>query len=120
MTRKDLNYFRNRLLAKRKEVADVVQKTEDYGRQADESGTTMDIADKASSSYTKEFMFSKSNADRQQLQLIDDAILRVEGKDFGECRNCEDPIGRKRLEAVPWARLCIKCQEEQENGTLQP
>ncbi len=118
MKAKDLKYFREQLVAKRKELIQVVQKTEDYGREANSEAETMDIADKASSSYTKEFMFSKSNADRRQLQKIADAIVRLDDGEFGNCVNCEEEIGRKRLEAVPWAELCIKCQQLEEEGRL--
>lgn len=116
MEANDLNYFKEKLLARRRELIDVVQKTEDYGREADSEAQTMDIADKASSSYTKEFMFSKSNVDRRMLQMIADALSRLEGGSFGVCLNCEEEIGRKRLEAVPWTSLCIKCQELEERN----
>jgi DnaK suppressor protein len=118
MKARDLKYFREKLVAKRTEVLDLVHKTEDYGRQADTTSETMDIADKASSSYTKEFMFSKSNVDRRLLQMISEAIVRLDDGKYGRCMNCEELIGQKRLEAVPWAILCIKCKELEEKGEL--
>ena len=114
MRAKDRNYFKKKLLEKRAELISIVQKTESYGRELDSEGGAMDIADKASSSYTKEFMFSKSDADRQFLQVVVDALARVENKDYGECSNCDEPVERKRLEAVPWASLCLACQEAAE------
>ena len=78
----------------------------------------MDLVDKASSSYTKEFMFSKSNSERRFLVTVNEALDRLEQGEFGDCLNCEEPIGRKRLEALPWARLCIDCQELEEKGKL--
>ena len=111
---RELNKFKKKLLEKRSELIDVVQKTETYGREADSSAEAMDIADKASSSYTKEFMFSKSDSDRQLLQAVIDALDRIEEKDYGDCSNCGEPVERKRLEAVPWAALCLSCQEQAE------
>ena len=111
---RELNKFKKKLLEKRSELIDVVQKTETYGREADSSAEAMDIADKASSSYTKEFMFSKSGSDRQLLQAVIDALDRIEEKDYGDCSNCGEPVERKRLEAVPWAALCLSCQEQAE------
>jgi DnaK suppressor protein len=116
MESSDLQYFRQMLQDKRGELITVVQRTENYGREADGDGEAMDIADKASSSYTKEFMFSKSNSDRQQLQMVAEALMRIDSGAYGECLNCGEEVERKRLEAVPWARLCITCQEIEERG----
>lgn len=118
MQAKELKRFKKKLLEKQSEVVDIVHRTEEYGREADSEGIAMDIADRASSSYTKEFMFSKSNNDRQLLQVIAEAIDRIGEGNFGDCMNCGEQVERKRLEAVPWARLCIKCQELEEQGML--
>ncbi len=112
----ELKRFKTKLLEKRLELINVVQKTENYGREADNSTEAMDIADKAASSYTKEFMFSKSGSDRQLLQSVIDALDRIEEKDYGDCSNCGEPVERKRLEAVPWAALCLSCQEQAETA----
>ena len=115
---REMKRFKKQLLDKQSQLIDVVHKTENYGREADGEGEAMDIADKASSSYTKEFMFSKSNSDRQILQMVAEALTRIEEGSYGECLNCGEQVERKRLEAVPWARLCIKCQELEEQGLL--
>jgi len=114
MRAKDRKYFKNKLLQKRTELISLVQKTEDYGRQADSEAEGMDLADKASSSYTKEFMFSKSDSDRQLLQEVVDALNRIEEGGFGECINCGNAVEEKRLKAVPWSPLCLACQEQAE------
>jgi len=114
MRAKDKKYFRQKLLEKRAELISVVQKTEDYGRQVNSEAEGMDLADKASSSYTKEFMFSKSDGDRQLLQEVVDALGRLDEGDFGKCMNCEEEVERKRLEAVPWSPFCLSCQAKAE------
>lgn len=111
-----LRDFRDNLIAKRKSIVEVVQRSEDYGREVDSDESAMDIADKASSSYTKEFMFSKSNSDRQLLQAIDAALDRIDSGEYGLCDECGEQIGEKRLTAIPWADLCIRCQEKQEQS----
>ena len=58
MRARERNYFKKKLIEKRAELISIVQKTESYGRELDSEGEAMDIADKASSSYTKEFMQS--------------------------------------------------------------
>jgi DnaK suppressor protein len=118
MQTKETERFRQMLLTKKAELIALIQKTENYGREADNESETMDIADKATSSYTKEFMFSKSNNDRQLMQMITEALTRLEGGGFGECLNCGEQVEVKRLEAVPWARLCRSCQELAEEGRL--
>ncbi len=117
MEQKKLKTFRERLIVKKKEILEAYNKNKTYGKEADEDGA-QDIADKASNSYTKEFLFSLSNNERDMLQLVDEALHRVEGRRFGLCAVCEDEVDKKRLEAVPWAKYCISCQEKQEQGLL--
>ncbi len=118
MEAKELERFKNKLIEKKSELIALIQKTENYGREADNDSETMDIADRATSSYTKEFMFSKSNSDRQLMQMITEALARIEEGDFGECLNCGEDVESRRLEAVPWAKLCKNCQELAEDGRL--
>jgi DnaK suppressor protein len=116
MDAKRLDYFNEKLLKKQHSLTDMVQRTEGYSREKDPD--IQDVADMAVESYTKEFNFGKSSGDRQILQLIHEALQRIQNKSFGTCVNCENPIGPKRLEAVPWTRLCIECQGLLEKGLL--
>ncbi len=117
MDQKKLKAFRDRLLLKKKELIEAYNKNKSYGMEAD-GEATQDIADKAANSYTKEFLFSLSNTERELLQMLDDALFRIEGHRYGVCASCEEEMNLKRLEAVPWARLCISCQEKRESGQL--
>ena len=47
----------------------------------------------------------------RQLTLIEDALQRIESGEYGLCLSCGEPIGQKRLRAIPWAECCIECQE---------
>jgi DnaK suppressor protein len=116
MDGKKLVYFKEKLLQKQLSLTDMVQRTEGYGREKDQN--IQDVADMAVESYTKEFMFGKSSGDRQVLQLIREALERIEDKSYGTCTNCGNAIQPKRLEAVPWAQLCIQCKDLQEKGLL--
>ncbi len=117
MDAKKLNYFKDKLLQKQLSLTDMVQRTEGYGREKDQN--IQDVADMAVESYTKEFMFGKSSGDRQILQLIREALARIEDKSYGTCANCGSAIQPKRLEAVPWAQLCVQCKDLQEKGLLE-
>jgi DnaK suppressor protein len=117
MTKKQMEAYRKRLLDKKRDVADAYLKNKTYGRQTEDEGT-QDLADKASSAYTKEFLYSLSNADRDILRRVDEALQRVDKGTFGTCAECGDELNKKRLEAVPWASHCIACQEKIEKGLL--
>jgi DnaK suppressor protein len=117
MDQKKMKAFRERLLQKKQEILEAYLKNKSYGREADGEGT-QDIADKAANSYTKEFLFSLSNAERELVNQVDEALSRIDDRRFGVCASCEEEMNLKRLEAVPWARLCRSCQEKQESGQL--
>lgn len=118
MDSEKLKYFEKKLLDKRAALTGIVERTESYGREAD-TELTQDPADKASNAYTKELLFSQSTNDRFILSLIEEALVRLEDEEYGLCVNCEKEIQPKRLEAVPWARHCITCQDLQERGLLE-
>jgi DnaK suppressor protein len=117
MPAKQLDGFRRLLLERKGTLAEAYNKNKTYGRLTEDEGT-QDLADKASSAYTKEFLYSLSNTDREILQKVDEALQRVDHGGFGQCVECGDEINRKRLEAVPWASHCIVCQEKFEKGLL--
>ena len=117
MDRKKMKVFREKLQTKKQEILETFTKNKSYGREAD-GDPSQDIADKAANSYTKEFLFSLSNSERRLLQQVDDALSRIESRQYGVCASCEDTLNLKRLQAVPWATLCISCQEKQERGQL--
>ena len=118
MDKKKLEAFKKRLETRQQELRRTVNRNQADGRSADED-TAQDIADRAASSYTKEFLFSQSNNDRQLLQMVDRALARIREGSFGECIHCGKEINAKRLEAVPWTRHCIECQEKLEQGLLE-
>jgi RNA polymerase-binding protein DksA len=77
-----------------------------------------DYADVAQRAYTKEFLYSLSAAERRLLQLVDEARMRIENGEYGFCANCGKAVQVKRLNAIPWARHCIQCQELWDEGKL--
>jgi DnaK suppressor protein len=117
MDKKRLEYYKKKLLTRREELLKTIARTEEEGRTADDD-PTVDLADKAANSYTKEFLFGQTNTDRSLLQLIDGALLRVKAGTYGTCIECEAELQQKRLEAVPWARYCVTCAEKHEQGLL--
>src|SRR5436305_12152670 len=118
MDKKKWEGFKKRLVTRQQELRRMVTRNQQDGRTADED-VAQDIADKAASSYSKEFLFHLSNADRQLLMMVEGALARIREGTFGECISCGKEINAKRLEAVPWTRNCIECQEKLEQGLLE-
>jgi len=118
MDKKKLEQFKKKLEERLQDLRGVVARTEQDGRAAD-SETAQDIADKAANSYNKEFLFHQSSSERQVLQMVESALERLRQGSFGQCISCGGEINAKRLEAVPWTRYCIACQEKLEQGQLE-
>lgn len=118
MDKRSMEQYKKKLIEKRRSLTQAYLRDKTYGRESDEGGT-QDLADKASTSYTKEFLYSLSNSERIILQQVEDAISRLVEGGFGICQECEEPIHKKRLDAVPWARYCLNCQEAADRGRLQ-
>ena len=118
MTKKEMEKYRRLLDDKKASLSAELAKT----RSAEEETTeesTQDIADKAVSSYTREFLYSLTDGERSTLLQIDDALARIDESVYGLCLNCGQLMTEKRLNAVPWAPYCLDCQELSEKGMLQ-
>jgi RNA polymerase-binding transcription factor len=65
-----------------------------------------------SQQHHEEWIFLNRNTiDMKLLREISDALRRIEHGSYGVCLECEEPISVKRLDALPWARYCVRCQE---------
>lgn len=117
MDKRKLKTYRNKLLERREGLVGQVAAAEMRNRDRD-AEATQDPADMAANTYTKEVLISMSDNDRTMLNLIDEALKRTEVGDYGLCVNCGEPVPEKRLEAVPWAKYCLRCQDLKERGLL--
>jgi DnaK suppressor protein len=68
--------------------------------------------DQAQISHDEFISLHLNSLDYVQLRLVEEALDRVRSGDYGICLACEQPIPQKRLQALPWARYCVQCQEE--------
>jgi DnaK suppressor protein len=118
MTKKEMERFRRLLEQKKNGLSNELAKTRDAEEETTEE-STQDIADKAVSSYTREFLYSLSDSDRNTVLQIDQALVRIQEGNYGLCQNCGQPMNEKRLSAVPWASHCVDCQELAEKGLLE-
>jgi DnaK suppressor protein len=119
MDEKKIEYFRKLLEERRGWLRESMMRSEEDGRAAQSEDSAQDIADRASSSYQKELLFARSSNERQLLRLVEHALSHIDDGSFGECDLCGSSINERRLEAVPWARHCLACQEKLERGEIQ-
>lgn len=113
----NLKLIRKRLEAKRAELLEGVARAREIGAVETDAGAP-DIADRATSAFAREFSFSLSENEGKMLRLIDEALARLDNGRYGACVNCGQKIEPPRLNAVPWARHCIACQELQDQGEI--
>jgi DnaK suppressor protein len=107
MDKSEIARFKEILTKKRDELRRGLTKEEqhdahDFGR---------DEGDRANFSQSKEMAFRQKAHERGLLLLVEGALSRLDGGNFGTCLNCEQEISINRLNAVPWSRYCITCQE---------
>lgn len=108
-----LERLKQKLQVKRRELLSEVREKHAIILESGSDGI-QDIADQATMAYTKEFLLSIGDAERQLLKQVDAALEKIRLKKYGQCERCSEPILEKRLEALPFARFCIACQEEEE------
>lgn len=116
MNKREKDRYRKMLTEKKKDIINLMSGIYNESREI-EIGIAQDLGDKAESSYTKEFLLSLSNAERERLGRIDQALKRLETPEYGLCDDCGLSIGKKRLDVIPWTPHCIVCQEKEERGS---
>src|SRR5213596_3121881 len=94
MDKRKTKSYQDKLVARREGLVGQVQEAEAYSRQRD-SEATQDPADMAANAYTKELLVSMSANDRRLLNLIDEALVRIDDSGFGKCIHCGQPIQEK-------------------------
>ena len=120
-TKKELEYFRqlilkikDKILEEIKHISEDTLKKSQKDAAGDISGYTYHMADVASDTYDREFSLGLVSNEREALYELDDAIKKIDEGTFGICEECKSLITKTRLKAVPYARLCLKCQEKKE------
>ena len=109
MKKRDLERFKKLLLEQRKQL----QGNQKRALSGDIHVDPDDFPDEID---TANLQFTGRLREREQglLAKVDSALMKIEQGSFGECTNCGEDIGVKRLKARPVAELCIECKSEQE------
>jgi DnaK suppressor protein len=114
LTKKELKKFQELLEDKRRAVLDRARQMLSVENMSLDTNDLPDEMDLASSEYLQSFEFRLRGREKSLLSKLDLALKKITDGTFGVCEICEEPIGKKRLEARPETTLCIKCKEDQE------
>ena len=121
LPKKEAEIYKKLLLEKREElIGDITHISEETLKksQKDASGDisryAFHMADMATDNYDREFSLGLASKERGVLQEINYAIRKLTDGTFGVCETCKKPITKVRLKAVPYATLCLKCQQNRE------
>ncbi|MDD5617578.1 MAG: TraR/DksA family transcriptional regulator [Candidatus Omnitrophica bacterium] len=121
LDKKTLGEFKKLLIKRKEEIneeinhiaSDTLKKSQKEA-SGDISGYGLHMADVATDNYDREFSLGLASNERDILYRIDSSLDKIKDGSFGFCEECNKPISKTRLKAVPYAKLCIKCQESRE------
>lgn len=123
MTQSDLNSFRNALLRLQSRIRGNVTHLTDEALSSSAGGSDgksknahADQADQGSDQFDQDLSLLLLQNEEQTLEEIRDALARVDEGSFGICEECEKPVPKARLKALPYTRYCVKCAREIEQG----
>jgi RNA polymerase-binding protein DksA len=120
----EMDRLRTQLLEERERVVSAIEHLheEHPGTLADEagelstSGTDNHLGDMATATHDRQLDYTLEDNSEAVLRAIDGALARMDEGTYGSCTRCGRPIRVERLEALPYAELCIDCKREVERG----
>jgi RNA polymerase-binding transcription factor DksA len=121
LSAKELKEYKEKLINLKEEVMNKIREiSEDTLMKSqkdisgDMSGYGLHIADVASDNYERDFSLGLVSDERKVLLEIEEALKRIEVKNYGICQVCEKAIAGIRLKSIPYVKCCKKCQEKME------
>ncbi len=109
----NIEKYRRALMAKEQELLTVLRRAGAGGREQPEPGA-LDPADESVLSNHKETLFAQADRDTQLLNQVQAALSRIAEGAYGRCLEDGEMIDAVRLDAVPWARYCLKHQMQRD------
>lgn len=121
MNKQELKIYKEKLLNIKNTVQgniqqlgrDTLKKTQKEA-SGDLSSYTLHMADMASDSYERDFAFDLVNNEQELIYKIDESLRRMDEGEYGKCQVCGKKISKARLNIVPYATLCVPCQQKEE------
>jgi DnaK suppressor protein len=114
MNKTDLEKYKAMLEAKRNELSAGLRNREDIAIEK-----TPDALDEVQLAGERELAIRNLDRESNLLRNVKSALARVADGSYGVCLHCEEEIKPKRLEAVPWAKYCIRCQEAADRNEFE-
>ena len=121
MNKRELAQFRKMLLELRQKLADSVDHLQNDalksgGEAADDLSDVPaeHMAERGSDNFFRDLMIRVLQNSDAELCDVNRALEKIDGDTYGQCEHCSGAISKKRLKALPFARLCIACQQEDE------
>jgi RNA polymerase-binding protein DksA len=121
MNKKEKEYFKKLILKQKEQILEEIKRISDdtlrksqKDASGDISGYTFHMADVATDTYDREFSLGIATNEHKIIYELNEALKKLEEGTYGICEECNNPIPKTRLKAIPYARLCIKCQQAKE------
>ena len=114
--RQVLQTLRSRLRGDLDQMTDEALRRDMAGGTGNLSNVPLHMADLGTDNYDQEFTLGLIENEQGTLELINEALDRMERGEFGQCVECAEPISKSRLQAIPYARHCIRCARKLEGG----
>lgn len=108
--------LKERIMGEMKHIEESTLSTSQREASGDLSGFTYHMADMASDTYDRDFSLNLATKEQRILYEIEEAMRRLNDNTFGKCELCAKSISKQRLNALPYARHCIKCQSKREES----
>ncbi len=124
MNKKRLEYFKGLLLEEKERLEQHLArleqdfKTSQQESSSDLSAYPLHMADLGTETAKREENSLFTDEEEKRRVLINEALKKIYSGEYGKCENCASTISEERLEAIPYARLCIKCKEKKEKDIL--
>lgn len=118
MEKKDLEYFKEIILQKRKKLVEELESirenaTTDAGSGSADSTYAYHMADVGTDAQEREKAFLWLARENKYLAHLNAALERIESGEYGYCASCGEPIAKKRLEEVPHTTHCVACKNKE-------
>lgn len=123
LSAEQLAKYREILLERRAHLARQVERLAKDAAESTEatenSKSPLSSAENASDAFEQDFAFMSMESEEELLRKVDQALKSIREKTYGVCEECGEVINGERLEALPWATMCVKCQSKEERGELR-
>ena len=109
LLRDTLQGLRARLRGDLDQMTDEALRRDNNGGTGNLSNVPLHMADLGTDNYDQEFTLGLIENEQSTLELVNEALSRMEQGSYGLCVECSEPISKPRLQAIPYARHCIRC-----------